>query len=179
MYKSRETDFNIAVTCLDQRKSFSGDSGVAGTGDEQCRLGSSKKQQPANPTATKVVTNLWRISWKNTDICLKKTPGAESRNSKDSNQFPEKYLRLWCLAKLQLQQSMSSKCAWIQPTRPLLRFLIFACWRDQETKKNNLEPFQCYQAAYLLLTVQMQRKFRSCSDNILDQPFTVRVPVPT
>ena len=95
--------------------------------------GHQKNNNPPIQPRRKDVTNLWRISWKTTNVCLEKTPRAESRNSKDSNQFPEKSLRLWCLTELQLQQSMSSKCAGIQPTQPLLRFFIFACWTDQET----------------------------------------------
>lgn len=50
VYKSTETDFKIHMPWPKKIILWRFRSG---TGDEQCRLGSSKKQQPANPTATK------------------------------------------------------------------------------------------------------------------------------
>ena len=64
------------------------------------------------------------------------------------------------------------------PTNPTTLAVLYLCLLNGSgnffKKKNNLQPFQCYQATYLLLTEQM-RKFRYA----ISEPTLHCDPVPT
>lgn len=108
---------------------------------------------------------------KNTNVCLKKAPIPRIRINSLKNLSVSGVWQSFscsnpCPQSVQKFNQPNHSCG------------SLSCWTDQETcfkKKNNLQPFQCYQATYLLLTVQMRKLSLREPQN---QPFTA-TPVPT